>query len=265
MRKLPVNQDRLTNSMFDLPVPRKSFTTHFHCTACGHNFRRELRRIYVHLPAFDQEVKGKRTKRSPYVIPQHITCPKCGEVDQYELARQTLNMLSLTMLAFSLAGGKLAPGHPVQPIVFGLHDGTIMHPLDALDHYRGKIERTPTDIAMRMRYANTLRTLGWLEESEQQYQFILDADQDQLEAWLGLASLHVARKHPAAARKALSELAKRAPLSRHPERVEYEAQARAYLEDLHPLDDLTPESLLLHSPVGSKPARYAGASRRHKK
>lgn len=251
--------------MFDLPLPKKAFTTHFHCTACGHDFRREIRRIYVHLPAFGQEVKGKKTGRSPYVIPQHIACPKCGGVDHYELARQTLNMLSLTMLAGSLAGGKLAPGHPVQPIVFSLYDGTPMHPLDAVDHYRRKVESDPNDLTTRMRYANTLRALGWLDESEQQYQFILEADPDQLEAWLGLASLHVARKHPAAAKKVLKELVKRAPRSRHPEREAYEAQSRAYLDGVWPLDDLTPENLLLHSPVPSKPAHRAGSSRRHKR
>lgn len=251
--------------MLDLPAPKKALTTHFHCTACGHDFRREIRRIYVHLPAFDQEVKRKKTGRSPYVIPQHIACPKCGEVDHYELAPQTMTMLSMTMLAGSIAGGKLAPRHPVQPIVFSLYDGTPMHPLDAVDHYRRKVESGPNDLIARMRYANTLRTLGWLDESEQQYQFILEADPEQLEVWLGLASLHVARKHPAAAKKALKELIKRAPRSSHPQREEYEAQTRAYLDGVWPLDDLTPESLLLHSPVASKPVRRAGSSRRRHK
>ena len=32
--------------MFNIPSPKSGFTTHFHCTACGHNFRREIRRIY---------------------------------------------------------------------------------------------------------------------------------------------------------------------------------------------------------------------------
>ena len=251
--------------MFDFPRRKKAFITHFHCTACGHNFRSEIRRIYVHLPAFIEDMKGRKTGRSPYVIPQHIACPKCEEVDRYELTPQTLKMLSLTMKVGALMGGRLAKNHPVRPITFALHDGTVMHPLDALDYYRKKIEHAPADIATCMRYANILRALGWLEESQEQYQFILDADPNQLEAWLGLASLHVARKHLAAAKKALKELMKRAPRSHHPEREEYEAQARAYLEDLYPLDDLTPESLLLHSPVPSKPARRAGSSRRHKR
>ncbi len=252
--------------MLNIPPPKSGFTTHFHCTACGHNFRREIRRIYVHLPAFTEVSKGRKTGRSPYVIPQRIPCPKCGEIDRYELARQTQNMLSLTMMAGAIAGGRLAEGHPVRPITFNLYDGTPMHPLDAIEHYQRKVGSAPNDLATRMRYANTLRALGWIEEAEQQYQFILAADPDQLEAWLGLASLHIARKHPGAARKTLKELAQRAPRSRHPEREEYAAQARAYLEGVWPLEDLTPESLLLHSPAKAKPARRAGPSRRrHKK
>jgi len=55
-------------------------------------------------------------------------------------------------------------------------------------------------------------------------------------------------------------LTRRAPCSRHPKREDYEAQARAYLEGAWALEDLTPASLLLHSPAKGKPAR-----RRHKR
>jgi hypothetical protein len=62
--------------MFDLPPSKSTFTTHFRCLACGHNFRREIRRIYVHVPTFQHQAKEKSTgSRSPYVIPQRIACP----------------------------------------------------------------------------------------------------------------------------------------------------------------------------------------------
>lgn len=246
------------------PPPRKSFTTHFHCLACGHQFRRELPRIYIHMPDFDRKITEKQPGgRSPFVIPQHISCPQCNSMDEYELAPQTVSMLTLTVVAGSLAGSLVAR-HPVKLITFGLHDGTIMHPLDALDHYRGKIERAPDDLATRMRYANVLRAIGWLDESKEQYQTILEADPNQLEAWLGLASLQVADKHPSAAKNMLKELRERAPHSGHPERQAYEAQALAYLEGMYPLSDLTPDSLLLHSPVQSKPSKRSphGKSRK---
>ena len=241
--------------MFTFPRPRKSFTTHFHCLACGHDFRREIPRIYIHMPDFDKQIVEKKPGgRSPFVIPQHISCPQCNSMDEYELAPQTVSKLMLTVMAGSLVGS-LAKGHSVKLIAFGLHDGTIMHPLDALDHYRGKLERAPADLALRMRYANTLRALGWLDEAKEQYQMILTADPNQLEAWLGLASLQIAYKHPGAAKKMLKELRERAPQSGHPERQAYEAQALAYLEGYYPLSDLTPDSLLLHSPGQAKPSK----------
>ena len=237
--------------MFDFPHPKGSFTTYLHCRACGHDFRREIKRIYVHVPAIGKkEVPG----RSPYIIPQHITCPNCQAVDQYELTNQTKNMLSLTMMVGGLKGG-LAPGHAVKVINFGLHDGTVMHPLDALEYYRQKVEKSPSDLEMRMRYGNIMRSIGWLEEAEEQYQIILAADPNQLEAWLSMASLHIARKHPAKARKALAEIQKRAPHSGDPQWEVYFENALAYLNGIWPLEDLTPDSLLLHSKTKPKPAR----------
>jgi transcription elongation factor Elf1 len=250
--------------MFPFPRPRKSYTTHFHCLACGHTFRCEIPRIYIHMPDFDRKmVEKKPGGRSPFVIPQHISCPQCNRMDEYELAPQTVSMLTLTVIVDSMKGG-LAEGHPVKLIAFGLHDGTVMHPLDALDYYREKLERAPADLAARMRYANVLRAIGWLDEAKEQYQAILEADPNQLEAWLGLASLQIAYKHPSAAKKVLKELLERAPHSGHPERQAYEAQTRAYLEGVYPLSDLTPDSLLLHSPVKSKPSKRSprGKSRK---
>lgn len=241
------------------PPPRKSFTTRFHCLACGHTFRREIPRIYIHMPDFDRKITEKQPGgRSPFVIPQHISCPVCNTMDEYELAPQTVSMLTLTVVADSFTGG-LAKRHPIKLIAFCLHDGTIMHPLDALDHYRGKLERAPANLATRMRYANILRAIGWLDESKEQYQMILTADPNQLEAWLGLASVHIASKHLREAKKMLKELQERAPHSGHPARQAYESQTRAYLEGVYPLSDLTPDSLLLHSPVATNRGKKKSA------
>jgi hypothetical protein len=67
-----------------LPSRRGGFSTHFHCMACGHTFRRSLKRIYIDGPtldrrkALDMKVEG----RSEIIIPQHISCPNCQVVDQ---------------------------------------------------------------------------------------------------------------------------------------------------------------------------------------
>ena len=250
--------------MFPFPRPRKSFTTYFHCFECGHTFRREIPRIYIHMPDFDRKITEKQTGgRCPFVIPQHISCPQCNSMDEYELAPQTVSMLTLAVIAGSMAGS-LAQGHPIRLISFGLHDGTIMHPLDGLDYYREKLERAPDDLAVRMRYANILRSIGWLDEAKEQYKMILTADPNQLEAMLGLTSLYVASKHLREAKKMLRELQERAPHSGHPQWQEYESQTRAYLDGVYPLDDLTPDSLLLHSPVKTKsPKRSPRGKNKH--
>ena len=239
--------------MFNILKPKGSFTTYIHCLACGHDFRREIKRIYVHMPAVTRKKPGGL---SPYIIPEHITCPQCQAVDRYELARRTLNDLTLTLIAASIAGGSLAPGHAVQLITFGLYDGSVMHPLEAIEFYRQKVEKAPKDLAMRMRYGNTLRAIGWLDESEAQYQIVLAADPNQLEAWLSMASLHIARKHVAKAKKALAEIVKRAPGSKDPQWLEYQSQSQAYLDGIWPLADLTPDSLLLHSQTNLKKPRH---------
>jgi len=65
----------------------------------------------------------------------------------------------------------------------------------------------------------------------------------------------VARKHAAQAKKALTEIVKRAPQSKDPQWREYQSQSQAYLDGDWPLDDLTPDSLLLHSQVKSQPKK----------
>ena len=251
--------------MFNLPPPKNGFTTHFHCIACGHNFRRDMRRIYIDLPTFRQQIKDKKAGgRSPYVIPQRIACPKCGKVDQYELMPETLSMLSLTLIANAIGGG-LQPDHPVRQITYALHDGTPIHPLDAVEHYRSKVANDPDNLSTRMRFGNVLRALGSLDEAEAQYQFILERDDTQLEAWKSLASIQIARKHPGAAKKALRELVAHAPQCSMPDRENWSDEAQDYLDGISPLDDLSPDALFLANKIEPKNAVPKIQPRRHKK
>ena len=128
-----------------------------------------------------------------------------------------------------------------------------MRPLDAIEYYRRKTAAAPQDLGLRMRYGNVFRSLGYLDEAEAQYHHILAADPTQLEAWLGQASIHLARKHPGAARKALRQILENAPRSRQSDRDEYLAQAQAYLDSLYPLEDLTPDGLLFGSKIDPPP------------
>ena len=250
--------------MFNHTPPQRGFTTHFHCLACGHNFRRDVRRIYVHWPTFEQRVIHKEnTAHSEFVIPQRITCPKCGALDRYEFAPYTRNMLTMTMTVAMLAG--LAKDHHVKIINFALHDGTIMHPLDGLDWYRARVEKAPDDLQTRLRYGNVLRTLGYLDEAEAEYQRVLERDPGQLEAWQNLASIHVARKHPGAAKKALKQLVAHAAQSNLANREDWSAEAQAYLDGIYALEELTPDALLLASQIAPETARSKSHRRRKRR
>jgi tetratricopeptide (TPR) repeat protein len=192
------------------------------------------------------------TGRSEFIIPQRITCPKCGAVDRYEFAPYTRVMLSMTITVAMLAN--IAEGHSVKIISFALHDGTVMHPVDGLEWYRAAVEKAPADLQTRMRYGNVLRTLGYLDEAEAEYQHILNDDPGQLEAWKSLASIHFARKHPGATKKALKELVAHTPQSSLANREDWSAEAQAYLDGVYPLEELSPDALFLASKIEPKEA-----------
>jgi len=239
--------------MFNFPSPKRGFTTEFHCTACGHKFRRELRRIYVDRPTFDKRVIHKQKPRhSEYIIPQRIACPKCQAVDQYELTQYTLSSLAMAMVAALLAGD-LIEGHPVKIIAFALADGQLIHPLDALEHYRRQVAAVPQDQIVRMRYANTLRTLGYFAEAEAEYTRLVDQTPAQLEAWYNLAAIYVALKRKREAKKALRSLVEQAQRAGDLKRAEagWAENARHYLEGSWPLDELTPQGVFEAAPLRS--------------
>ena len=236
--------------MTNLPSPKRGFTTGFHCTACGHKFRRELRRIYVDRPTFEQrQIYKQETRHSEYIIPQRIACPKCQAVDQYELTEYTLTSLSIAMTV-ALLTGNLVEGHPVRIIAFALSDGQVMHPLEALEKYRRQVATAPQDQQIRLRYANVLRTLGYLDEAQAEYTTLVDQDPAQLEAWYNLAAIHVALKRKREAKKALLQLVGKAQQASSLNQSEagWAQNARYYLEGDWPLDELIPQGVFEAAP-----------------
>lgn len=252
--------------MFNFLSPKRGFTTEFHCTACGHKFRRELRRIYVDGPTFEQrQIHKQETRHSEYIIPQRVACPKCQAVDQYELTEYTLAMLSMSM-AVALLTGDLISGHPVMIIAFALSDGQVIHPLDALEQVRRQVAAAPQDQQARMRYANILRTLGYLDEAQAEYTTLVEQNPAQLEAWYNLAAIHVARKRKREAKKALLQLIGQAQKASSLNQAEagWAQNARHYLEGVWPLDELTPQGILKAAPL-SVSLRPRSGSKRHKR
>jgi len=237
----------------------------FECIACGHPFKRRVDRVFVDLNTFEKDPFGHEG-RSPYVIPERIVCPRCQAVDQFELASSSCIKIQTEMLKRIVI--KPDPDDPIQTIRFGLSDGTPMHPLDGLDMYAEQVSRHPERTDLRVKYANTLRSLGYVEEAEAQYPAVLERDPTEMEALMNLAALHARRAEKRATHDYLRRVIACARQSRHPQRDQFSRIARLVLDGEMKLDDFRAEApaQLLTRPAQRPPsARRRTSPRRRKK
>ena len=201
----------------------------FKCTACNYHFKRKLRRLYIDLNTLDQrQLLNKPQKRSEFVVPERITCPKCKAVDKFRPAKSTYHLLATVPL---IASDYLPnPHNPIQCIRFALPDGQAMHPLDALNLYAQQVAQHSDRIDLRLEYANTLRMLGYHTEAESQYQTILAQDPTQPNALINLAFFHDRRQNKEAAANYLNRLIEAAPQSQHPDHDIFAEAAQQILD-----------------------------------
>lgn len=164
------------------------------CTSCGHERRHRVERVLCDIGTVDRQKRGEQTPYDEFIIPQRITCPKCGAVDQYQLTpfanlALTAEMMKLTMKA---KGEELGLDDEESRLViqrFGLSDGGEMHPYEARDMYREQIEVEPERADLRVRYGNVLLGLGYADESAEQYKAALRFESSNLEAYAHLAQI----------------------------------------------------------------------------
>ena len=237
----------------------------FECIACGHPFKRRVGRVFVDLNTFEKNPSG-HDGRSPYVIPERIVCPRCQAVDQFELASSSHIKIQTAILVRIAA--KHDPDDPIRVIRLGLSDGTSMHPLDALDMYAGQVAEHPERTDLRVKYANTLRSLGYLEEAEAQYLAALERSPTEIEALMNLAALHARRGEKQATYDYLRRVIACARRSRHPQRDEFAEIARLVLDGEMRLEDFrveAPAQPLTRPAQRPRPAARQPHPRRRKK
>ena len=192
----------------------------FECIACGRPFKQKVRWLYI-----DPEIaKQKRAQTSPeglneFLIPERIICPHCQAVDQFELAPSIFGYATGALLR-GLSGAS-DPDDPIHFVRFALSDGREMHPREAMEMYTAQVAEQPDQVELRVKYANTLCTLGYRPEAEAEYRMILDQDPSNLEALLNLAALLIVRDQKQAAYDYLRRLIVCAGESSHPKRTEY--------------------------------------------
>jgi hypothetical protein len=156
------------------------------CTACGAERPHFVKKIYCDLGTLDRRQAGEETTYSEFIIPQRITCPKCGAVDQYELGGHAHLVLTAEMMARTARHELGVEGDDNEgPLIFNrfvVSDGREMHPYEARDMYRRQVEAEPESSELRVRYGNVLMLLGYRDEAVGQYQAALRRDPANIEA-----------------------------------------------------------------------------------
>ena len=208
----------------------------FHCLACRQRFKYKLRRLYVDLNTYDQRQLGPRPRRSEFVVPERVICPKCKASDQFKLASSAYHHLATIPLIAN--NGLPNPRIPIQCIRFKLRDGRPMHPLDGLALYAKEVAEWPEDLALRLAYANTLRMLGHHAEAEAQYRQVLERDPLEPEATLNLAVFHGKRQEKEVAVKYLFALVDSAETSQHPNHDIFAEAAQQIMDGVIQMDSI---------------------------
>jgi tetratricopeptide (TPR) repeat protein len=185
----------------DLPVARAtprlapdgSLTLWLRCTACGYERPHHVAKVYCDLTTLEQRKRGEETPYSEFVIPQRITCPKCGAVDQYELtgdALLTLTAALVTMMPSADSRRQTAPDSE-GPLVFRHFtvQGRAMHPYAGRELYQHQVAAEPQRADLRVGYGSLLHFLGDPAEAALQYQTAVQLDPTTTEAYLNLGIL----------------------------------------------------------------------------
>jgi len=181
------------------PRKRADFELRLVCTACGFERSHDIDVVYYDQGTAEREQQGEDVPYSPFVIPQEITCPRCGAVNQYKLAPMAHFALISELLKILGTGGKAkTPGlgegtRRLRIIEFALKEGQRAHPLEAMEYYRRQIERHPDRAEYHLSLANVMRFLGrWVAaEAEYQQAWSLNPnDASPLAGLGGMATLH---------------------------------------------------------------------------
>jgi tetratricopeptide (TPR) repeat protein len=210
------------------------------CTACGYERPHIVEKLYCDLGTHERRERGEEVPYSEFIIPQVITCPKCGAVDQYELTGHAHLAISAEMLLKLARGKELQTSfaeHEDRLILnhFTLTDGREMHPYEARDMYRQQVEAEPERADLRVRYASVLRFLGRRDEAALQYRTAVQLDPTNVEAYVNLGMFARDRGDRQEARRMFERALELAPGSRlsRQDRDDYLRLAREELAELN--------------------------------
>ncbi len=205
------------------------------CKLCGYERPHDVEKVYIGLEATQDD----ESSEEKYVIPQTITCPRCGAVDQYELTAKAYLAFTAEMLK-PIIGADVAEGvqerraRPVVLAPFGLQDGRPREPAEARELYAAQVAAEPSRVDLRTRYAGVLLTMGEREAAEAEFRRALVLAPDDVEAHLELGKLAQEDGDRSEARQQLRRVLELAPRSdlTAAVRQRYEETARDALAEL---------------------------------
>jgi hypothetical protein len=76
----------LESDVQQIPARGRGLHLWLTCTACGRTRGHQVEHVYCDTRTQERRAAGEETPYSEWIIPEPITCPKCGAVNQYELA-----------------------------------------------------------------------------------------------------------------------------------------------------------------------------------
>jgi phage FluMu protein Com len=229
------------------PEKDRTLYVKFSCKSCGHTFNRLLHRIYIDEPTLDRHLNQEPTTHSEFIVPIPIVCTKCKTVNQVEITPMSQSWIRMSAVLRGKFFPRSAPDDPVQVVTFKF-EGNLMHPLEALVYYHNLIERKPEYLPHHLRHANILRMIGHWDEAVSEYQYIVDKDPTQLEAWYNLAALAFSRKQKRVARNMLENLLLNAPLTKDSRHKTFEQDATDILDGALPFESLSLDFMVLRAP-----------------
>jgi tetratricopeptide (TPR) repeat protein len=165
--------------------PESGLSLTLRCQACGRERTYHFARAYF-------DINQARTMRessiySPLIVPERVTCPKCGAVDQYELT--PFGELAILTAELGKKAGHVNPFPGLQVIGFTTNRWGPLHPREALKRYAEEVALHPEDIELRVGYGNSLRMLGYVDEAMGQYEQVLLLEPLHGEAVINIAQL----------------------------------------------------------------------------
>jgi tetratricopeptide (TPR) repeat protein len=190
-----------------LQFPRSKKLRHIglRCLACQNNFTWRAKQLLLDIGTLERRQNGEKPPFGEFVVAAHVICPHCGAEDRYELSGWQSFIVTLALL-----WRRWMPPDPqnwLQAVKMGARDGRVMHPFELRISYEQQVAAQPRKADVRLRYANTLRTLGWMDEAIEQYQQTLALAPQTTEALINLAALLAQRDENEAALAHLRALA----------------------------------------------------------